>query len=339
MNEAVSQKRIKVGVIGLGVGERHIVGYNAIPGVEVRACCDINPDKLNTVAARQNVEIRSSDYRTLTDDPEIDALSICSYDDVHVAQAVAAFEAGKHVFCEKPIALSRDGMDRVLRAWSDSGKILSSNLILRQVPRFIQIREMIRTGAFGDLHYMEGDYLHQILWKITEGWRGKMDFYCVTYGGGIHLIDLMRWIANEEVCEVTAMATKKITRDSSFAYPDTMTTLMRFDSDLLAKSTTSFAPQRRQIHTLNIYGTQRSFENANGPARLFSGDADTDESTFDAPYPGIEKGDLLPDFIQAIRDNREPIVGAKDVFNVLNICLSAWQSVTERRAITVTPVL
>ena len=339
MSGTSSDRPLKVGVIGLGVGERHIVGYRAIPGVEVRGCCDINPDQLATVADRQGVEIRATDYRVLTDDPEIDAISICSYDDAHVEQAVAAFENGKHVFCEKPIALSRDGMDRVLRAWSDSGKRISSNLILRQSPRFIDVRDRVRNGDFGDLHYMEGDYLHQILWKITEGWRGKMDFYCITYGGGIHLIDLMRWIAGEEVREVTAMATKKVTKDSAFLYPDTMTTLMRFESDILAKSTTSFAPQRRQIHTLNLYGTKLSFENANGPARLYSGDADEDESVLDTPYPGIEKGDLLPDFIQAIREDREPIVGAKDVFNVLNICLSAWQSVEERRAITVTPVL
>lgn len=339
MSPPVTERPLKVGVIGLGVGERHIVGYQAIPGVEVRACCDINPDHLKTVADRRGVEIRATDFRTLTDDPEIDAISICSYDDAHVEQAVAAFEAGKHVFCEKPIALSRDGMDRVLRAWSDSGKRLSSNLILRQSPRFIKIRNMVRNGEFGDLHYMEGDYLHQILWKITEGWRGKMDFYCVTYGGGIHLIDLMRWIAGEEVCEVTAMATKKITRESSFPFPDTMTTLMRFESDLLAKSTTSFAPQRLQIHALNVYGTKLSVENANGPARLYSGDAPEDESALDTPYPGIEKGDLLPDFIQAIREEREPIVGAKDVFNVLNICLSAWQSIEDRRAVSVSSIL
>ena len=326
---------LKVGVIGLGVGERHIVGYQAIDGVEVTACCDIDPAKMAAVAERRSVPHLHKDYRTLIADPSIDAVSICSYDDAHVEQAVAAFEAGKHVFCEKPIALDRAGLDRVIRAWSDSGKRISSNLILRQSPRFKAVRDMVRAGEFGDLHYMEGDYIHQILWKITEGWRGKMDFYCVTYGGGIHLIDLMRWIAGEEVTEVTAMAAKKVTRNSAFPYPDTMTSLLRFGSDLMAKSTTSFAPQRRQIHTLNIYGTKLSFENANGPARLYRGDQPEDEEVFDVPYPAIEKGDLLPDFIDAIREDREPIVGARDVFEVMNICLSAWESADSGKAVPV----
>lgn len=330
---------VRVGVIGLGVGERHIVGYREIPGVEVVACCDIDPAHMADVAERRAVPHLHKDYRTLLADPDIDAVSICSYDDAHVEQTVAAFQAGKHVFCEKPIALDRAGLDRVIRAWSDSGRRLSSNLILRQSPRFQAVHDMVRRGDFGDLHYMEGDYLHQILWKITEGWRGKMPFYCVTYGGGIHLIDLMRWIAGEEVVEVGAMASKKLTQGSAFAYPDTMVTLLRFASDLLAKSTTSFGPQRRQIHALNVHGTKLSFENANGPARLYRGDDPDAEEPFDVPYPAVEKGDLLPDFIAAIREDREPKVGARDVFQVMAICLAAWEAASLGRTVRVGAVV
>lgn len=330
---------LRVGVIGLGVGERHVVGYRALDNVEVAAVCDTDPIRLADVAARQDVPGRYTDYRDMLEAQDLDAVSICSYDDAHADQAVAAFEAGAHVFCEKPVALSRTDLDRIIRAWSDSGRRLSSNLILRQSPRFQALRDMVRAEEFGDLHYMEGDYLHQILWKITEGWRGRMDFYCVTYGGGIHLIDLMRWIAGEEVIEVCAMAAKKLTQGSAFPYPDTMTTLMRFESDLLAKSTTSFGPQRPQIHTLNLYGTKLSFENANGPGRLFRGDTPEDAEAFEVPYPAIEKFDLLPDFIDAIREDRDPIVAARDVFEVMNICLTAWESVETRQTLRVTPVV
>ncbi len=330
---------LRTGVIGLGVGEQHVIGYNAIPGVSVKAVCDINPEHLNAVADRHDVSARHNDWRKIVDDPEIDAVSVCSYDNFHVEQTVAAFEAGKHVFCEKPISLDRDGLERVMRAWSDSGKKLSSNLILRQSPRFQAVREMVRNGEFGDLHYMEGDYIHQILWKITEGWRGQMPFYCVTYGGGIHLIDLMRWIAGEEVVEVTAMAAKKLTAGNQFPYPDTMTSLLRFESDLMAKSTTTFGPQRQKFHSLNVYGTKLSFENANGPARLYRGEQPEDEEPFDVPYPGIKKFDLLPDFVDAIREDRDPIVDAADVFQVMNICLCAWEAANTGRTIKVGRVL
>lgn len=331
-------KAVNIGVIGLGVGERHIVGYHQIDGVKVIGACDFDETKLNDVCERQEVEHRYADYRKLLEDPAIDAVSICSFDNFHADQIVDAFNAGKHVMCEKPVTLNKPDLERVVRAWQDSGKRISSNLILRQSPRFIELRRMVQAGEFGDIFYMEGDYIHQILWKITEGWRGNMDFYCVTYGGGIHLIDLMRWIIGEDVTEVSGMGAKKLTKDSSFEYPDTITNLLRFDSDAMAKTTTTFGPQRRQIHTLNMYGTKLSFENANGDARLYSGDQPEDETPFKVPYPAIEKGDLLPDFIAAIRENREPNVAAKDVFRVMDICFACWESVENRRSVDVSYV-
>jgi len=326
---------LKAGVIGLGVGERHLAGYKQIDGVTVKAIADIDPDKLETVGTRQDVAERHTDWRRIVEDPEIDVVSICSHDDAHADQAELALKNGKHVMVEKPVALDRAGAERVMRAWADSGRLLTSNLILRRSPRFSAVREMVRRGDFGDVFYIEGDYLHQILWKITEGWRGQMDFYCVTYGGGIHLIDLMRWILGAEVTEVTGMANKVLTRTSRFPFPDTMANLLRFDTDTMAKTVTTFGPQRPQLRRLNIYGNKLSFENDVPDARLYTGDAPDDVAPMSVPYPGIEKFDLLPDFIDAIRQDRPPMVSAEDVFRVMDICLACWESVLNRRTVDV----
>ena len=326
---------LKAGVIGLGVGEQHVAGYTAIEGCEVVAVCDLDPEKLASVADRQGVGERHTDPRRITEHPDIDVVSICSYDDAHADQAVSAFAHGKHVMVEKPVALSRTDAERVLRAQQDSGKLLTSNLILRHSPRFIAVREMVRGGAFGDVFYMEGDYLHEILWKVTEGWRGKMDFYCVTYGGGIHLIDLMRWVLDSEVTEVAGMGNKMLTAGSQFGYPDTIVNLLRFETGAIAKTVTTFGPRRRQIHTLNIYGTELSFENGLPEARLFRGDRAEDEEPMTVPYPAINKFDLLPDFVDAIRKGREPNVTARDVFRVMDVCFAAWQSVESRQTVKV----
>lgn len=331
--------KLRVGVIGLGVGERHIVGYHEIEGVEVTAICDTDPEKLRQVAERQRIANSYHSAQEMLERESLDIVSICSYDDCHAQHAVAAFEAGCHVMVEKPIALNRRELASIIRAQQDSGRLLSSNLILRQSPRFIEVKQQIDAGLYGDLFYMEGDYLHQILWKITEGWRGKMDFYCVTYGGGIHLIDLMRWCAGQEVREVTAMAAKKLTRTAAFPYPDTMISLLRFEDDLVAKSTTSFGTQRPIMHTLNIYGTQGSFENAVPEARHFSGDTPEDLTSVDTPYPAIEKGDLLPDFIAAIRENRAPKVTARDVYRVMEICFACWDAASTGRTTAVSYTL
>lgn len=329
-------KTVTVGVIGLGVGERHIAGYQAIDGVSVKAVCDIDPARLRDVADRYDIPDRHIDYHSLLADPAIDAVSICSYDDVHTDQAERAFKSDKHVMVEKPVALNRPDLERLVRAQQDSGRILTSNLILRQSPRFIELRNKVQNGDLGDLFYLEGDYLHQILWKITEGWRGKMPFYCVTYGGGIHLIDLLRWIAGRDVLEVTAMAAKRLTAGSAFPYPDTMTTLLRFEDEILAKSTTAFGTQRPIMHTLNVYGSKASFENAVPNARYFTGDKPEDETAVQTPYPSIEKGDLLPGFIDAVRNGGDAAVSARDVIRVMDICMTAWEAVEQRRTLPVT---
>lgn len=334
-NDVDGAKVIRAGVIGLGVGEQHVLSYNAIPGCEVKTICDIDPIKLAEVGDRQGVQRRTQNWRDVVDDPDIDVVSICSYDNHHAEQATAAFRNGKHVMVEKPVALTRREAEMVIRAQQDSGKFITSNLILRRSPRFIKIKEMIDRGDFGEIFYMEGDYIHQILWKITEGWRGKMPFYCVTYGGGIHLIDLMRWLLGQEIVEVCGMGNKILSRNTAYAYEDTIVNLLRFESGALAKTLTTYGPQRTKFHALNVYGSRRTFVNDMPDGKLFSGDAPEDMETVDTPYPGMQKGDLLPDFIASIRAGREPAVGAKDVFQVLAVCLACWESLQKGATVKV----
>ena len=317
---------LRTGIIGLGVGEGHLVSYQGIKGVEVAAICDRDEKRLAKIGNQYSVERRHTDYRDVTEDPDIDIISICSYDDWHAEQAVSALNHGKHVMIEKPIALYPRDAERILRAKEDSGKFITSNLILRQSPRLREVKRMIDAGEFGDIFCIEGDYIHEILWKITEGWRGKMDFYCTVYGGGIHLIDLMRWLLSEEIVEVSGMGTDLLTRQSRYPRDDTFINLFKFEGGALGKCLTTFGPQRTKFHALNIYGTRRTFINDMPNAKMFHGTEQNDEAVVTTPYPGMKKGDLLPEFVEAIRANREPTVGARDVFRVMDVCFAAWES-------------
>lgn len=327
---------LRAAVIGLGVGEQHVLSYQALPGVEVVAVCDIDPVKLAEVGDRRGVARRhTTDWRAITEDPDIDIVSICSYDEAHADQAVSAFKAGKHVFIEKPVALNRKDSERILRAHLDAGTRISSNLILRASPRFAELKRQMDAGELGDIFYMEGDYVHQILWKITEGWRSRMGFYNVTYGGGIHLIDLMRWLLGREVVEVAAMGNKILTRDTPYRFPDTIVSLLKFEGDVMAKNMTTLGPQRTKFHALNVYGTRKTFINDMPNGKLFDGDQPENEHVVTTPYPGMNKGDLIPDFVAAIREGREPIVSTRDVFRVMDVCCATWDSLQQGRTLRV----
>ena len=338
-NDGRPVRRLRAGVIGLGVGEQHVASYVGAENCEVVAVCDLSEERTRVVGDRFGVAKRYTDYRKITDDPEIDVISICSYDDTHADQAVAAFRNGKHVMIEKPIALFRKDAERLLRAQQDSGRRISSNLILRRSPRFIELRRQIAAGEFGDISVIEGDYVHNILWKIVDGWRGKMAFYCVTFGGGIHLIDLMRWLIGQEVKSVCGMGSNVLTRRGSYRWPDAIANLLAFEGGALGKTLTTYGPQRTKFHALNVYGSKKTFINDMPNAKLFVGENPEDQSAVTTPYPGMAKGDLLPDFLAAIREDREPNVSAKDVFRVMDICFAAWESVEQGRTVPVSYVL
>lgn len=328
-------RKLKIGVIGLGVGEQHVIGYQRIPNVEVTDICDIDPSVLKIVGDRNDVPNRHQDYKQITENPNIDVVSIASYDNCHAIQAISAFENGKHVMIEKPLALNRHEAEAILRAQQDSGRFLSSNLILRKSPRFQELKNWIAKGYFGEIVTIEGDYLHQILWKLTQGWRGEMEFYCVTYGGGIHMIDLMRWLLDEEIVEVCGMSNKKLTRGSKFNFDDTITNLLKFKSGTVGRTTSNLGAQRPQIHGLSVYGTEKSFINDTPHAKLFHGDNSEDIEIVETNYPGIDKFGLLPDFISSIRKGNEPEVSAKDVFRVMDICFACYESLKAKKTVNV----
>jgi predicted dehydrogenase len=328
-------RKLRAGVIGLGVGEQHLKTYARLPDVEVVAVCDIDPAKLAEVADRYGVARRETDWRRVTEAADIDVVSICSYDDGHAEQAISAFRNGKHAMVEKPICLTRAESEAVLRAQQDSGKRVSSNLILRREPRFAELRARIRAGEMGEIFHIEGDYLHDIHWKIARGWRGRMPFYSVVYGGGIHLIDLMRWMLDDEIGEVAAFGNAISSAGSAYRYDDCIVAALKFARGATGKTLSAYAPRRTKFHALNVYGTKASFANDRPHAKWFVGDSDADESRIETPYPGARKGDLIPEFVAAIRDGREPEVGARDVFRTMDVCLAIETALQTKRNVTV----
>ena len=125
--------KLLAGVIGLGVGERHVVGYDRHPQCQVKVLCDLNPKVLKNVGERHKGKELTSDPASVLEDPNIDVVSIASYDDSHERQVVQALQRGKHVFVEKPLCLTSCELENIVRTLNAYPSLkLSSNLILRK---------------------------------------------------------------------------------------------------------------------------------------------------------------------------------------------------------------
>lgn len=325
---------VRAAVIGLGVGEQHIAGYRAHPEAEVVAVCDIDPDKLAMAAERYPELRRTQDARELLLDPEIDVVSVASYDDVHFEQIRTALEHGKHVFAEKPLVLyEREAVElaRLLREQPELA--LSTNLPLRLSPRFVRVRELIAGGELGELFHLEGDYDYGRRQKLTDGWRGRIPYYSVMLGGGIHMVDLLTWMSGLRIAEVvTAQGSRIATEGTNFHQLDFVTALLRTDAGPLIKVNANLGCVSRHFHAVRVYGTGGTFVNGLGDGTLYRPAPPPQEAIsvpIQDPYPGVAKGDLIESFITSILTGAPAGVTAQDAFASLSVCLAIERALAD----------
>jgi predicted dehydrogenase len=293
---------LRVGVIGLGVGEQHVAGFRADPRCRVVAVCDLDEGRL--AAARQaDPELRvTTDDFELLGDPDLDVVSIASYDDVHYVQALRALEQGKHVFVEKPLCRSAEevgGLAHALRSRPEL--VLASNLVLRGSPLFHFARDQARAGAFGNVYAFDGDYLYGRLHKVTHGWRRDVDEYSVLLGGGIHLVDLMLWITGERPARVTASGNRISTEGTAFRYLDFAAATYEFPSGLVGRITANFGSVTPHHHVVRMFGTKATLISDDAGPRLYrSADPETSFERLDAAPLPESKAVLIGDFVERI---------------------------------------
>lgn len=330
-------KRLRVGIIGLGVGEKHIEGYQSHPDCEVIALCDFSDEKLAMARTKYPGMKLTRQADEILQDPEIQVVSIASYDNYHYHQIVEAINHNKHIFVEKPLCLYEDEAVHIRQLLQQKPDLkMSSNLILRLSPRFLQLKQMVKNGELGQLFYVEGDYDYGRLQKITEGWRGKIDFYSVVYGGAVHIIDLLLWLTGDRVVEVAAYGNDISSQGKGFRYNDMVVSILKFESGLIGKVTANFGCVRPHFHALSIYGTRATFVNGPEFAELFeSRDPTQTSKKITTPYPGIEENGLISSFVESILCQTPAVVTTDDVFKTMSVCFAIEKATHQSKSVAV----
>lgn len=193
-------KKVRVGLIGCGGRLRGVVQElrKATDQVEITALSDPNPHSIKAAHEAFGTAARvHADYRELVKDPAVDWVMIGSWNCLHAQQAIAAFEAGKHVFCEKPLALTVHDCLAMRDAWRASGKMFSIGFTLRYSPHYRRIKEILAAGKIGSIISLEfnetlgvghGAYIHAD-WRRKTEWAGShlLEKCC-------HDLDLVNWM-------------------------------------------------------------------------------------------------------------------------------------------------
>jgi predicted dehydrogenase len=328
-------RRLKVGVIGLGVGAQHLAGFDGDDRCEVVAVCDLDARRLEDVS-RPGLAT-TTDAGELLGDPELDIVSIASYDDAHFAQALTALDHGKHVFVEKPLCRTSDELRALSRALDKRPDlVLASNLVLRAAPLYRFARDEVTRGALGTLYAFDGDYLYGRLHKISEGWRGDVDDYSVMLGGGVHVVDLMLWITGERPSRAAAVGNRISTEGTKFRYDDFVAATFEFPSGLVGRITANFGSVHAHQHVVRLFGTEATliYDDA-GPRLHRSRDPDVPVQRLDLAALPASKAELIPEFVQRVVEGDADRASTRHELDVVSACIAADRALAEGGAVDI----
>jgi predicted dehydrogenase len=204
---------VKIGMIGVGgwgtVG--HLSAYHESPHAEVVAVCDALADRATQVAREWGVERAYADYRELLADPAVEAVDIATPNNIHYEIAMAAIEAGKHLICEKPLALTVEHAREMTEAAERAGVRNSVNFVHRYVPSARYVKQLIDEGALGQIHHVNLTYEQG--WLIDPAFPRVWRLNAAIAGTGVlgdlgsHIIDLAAWWLGAELTAVCSRLT------------------------------------------------------------------------------------------------------------------------------------
>jgi predicted dehydrogenase len=268
-------KKIKVGIIGTGnISTHHTAGYKALENVELYAACDINEQRVNEYAQKYGYKHVFTDYNEMLKLEELDAVSVCTWNSVHAPASIAALKAGKHVLCEKPMAMNAAEALEMEKAAKESGKLLMIGFVRRFGNDARILKDFINHGMLGDIYYSKASYLRRA--GSPGGWFGDKS----RSGGGplidlgVHVIDLVRYLMDKpKAVSITGATFNKLgdrrnikgtkgyrasdDKEEVFDVEDLALGMVKFDNGSVLTVETSFSLNVKQNSAnIELFGTK-----------------------------------------------------------------------------------
>ncbi len=309
-------ERINVAVIGIGrIGRLH-AGHLAlrIPGAHLEAVTDLRLEAAQQCAAELGVSKCYQDYRRVLDDPQVRAVVICSSTDTHAPVIMDAAQAGKQIFCEKPIALDLKQIDRALAAVKAAGAKLQVGFNRRFDPNFRRIWELVREGAVGEPHLL----------RIASRDPEPPPIEYVRVSGGIfldmmiHDFDMARYVVGDEVRELYAVGGVRIDPEIGGAGDvDTAVVTLKFKGGCFGTIDNSRRAVYGYDQRVEVFGSKgmvTADNNTPNRTRLATGEAvreDLPLHFFMERYTESYLSEMNA-FVQCILEDKDPPVSGAD---------------------------
>jgi len=333
---------IKVGIIGCGkiAQVRHIPEYAMNPDAEVYGFYDINVQRAQELAAEHNGKAYAT-YEEMLQDPAIEAVSVCAANHVHAEISIAALKAGKHVLCEKPMAVTLAECEAMVAAAKESGKYLMIGQNQRLAKAHMKAKELVQSGAIGDVLTFRTIFGHggPETWSIDAG--KNVWFFDKTKAAmgamadlGIHKTDLIQYILGQKVVETKAVLTTLDKRDASgnlIGVDDNAICIYTMDGGAIGTMTASWTYYSAEDNTTVIYGTKgmlRLYDDPKYSVQLINADG----TRIDYQIDQIQTNDnqtasgVIDLFVKSIKENTPPEISGESVFQAMKAVFASIES-------------
>jgi predicted dehydrogenase len=321
------KEKLKLGIIGCGRIAKlaHLPAIVEIRDmVELMAVVDSDKGRASGAYKKYGAKKYYVNLEEALTDPDIEALVMCLPNYLHAEMTLKALNARKHVLIEKPLALTVDEADRMIKAAETN----SRKLMVAHNRRFFKAAAEAkqRMGEIGKPFHIVYVWLYLRETPLSEWWvSAEKTGGLVLQLAGCHAIDLMLWLTGKTPVRVYA---EKNRNNPIWEGEDDVSILLGFDDGLIATLSLSLNA-RHNVHEMNIVGSEKTMALRDEGTLIMNGKILVEDNK---PLESFKN--QLREFVMSIREDREPLTSAKDVRKVVEVLSAVRLSAQERKVVT-----
>ena len=299
---------MKVGIVGEGAqGQTHLEALNQIEDIEAISICGAVRSDTEELAKTWNVSDWSLEYDSFIQNKQLDAVILCSPNQVHCEQAIKAMKAGLNVLIEIPMGLSLEESKNIVEIEKQSGKVCMVGHTQRYSPEFIAIAERIFEGSFNPHHIIQQTYFFR---RKNENRFGKKRSWVddLLWHQACHMVDMVHWLLGNDIDQVWGQAGPL---HAELNIPMDLSIGMRSKQGVLLTSAQSFNHHGPIQSDYRIIGTETTLIVKNGS--IF--ETDGNEIPIASEIGGVVAQDI--EFFTAIKDGRKALTSCSNCLPVM----------------------
>ncbi|MQS75138.1 Gfo/Idh/MocA family protein [Companilactobacillus halodurans] len=338
----MEKKVINVGIIGCGriAQTRHIPEYASNENANIVGYFDFNEDRAKEIAKKFGGKVYASVDQMLADS-NIDAVSVCVTNSAHASVSIKALNAGKNVLCEKPMATSLEESEAMVKAAEDNHKTLMIDQNQRFAKSHVYAKKLLKEGQIGKVLTFKSNFGHggPETWSVDGGpntwfFDKNKSKYGAIFDLGVHKIDLIQYLLESTVKDVTAkLATldKKDSQGNLIGVDDNAISIYELENGALGTVTSSWTYYGEEDNSTIIYGTKgimKIYDDPKYSIKVILKDGGEILYNIDQIQTNNNqtKSGVMDEFISSLVEDREPSSDSGSVINTMRAIFASIES-------------